>query len=144
MRPGVQTLSIAVAGLIAIAIAVSGCSGDSDAEAESPPATTTGQAGTRPPAQSAVDISKFRAAFEEAFGERPWYGQITGMRMTQISSDYKTYRTLEITMKHDPESETEVGTICEAAFDVADNVGVREGIEAVKVIRSDGAEGGCA
>jgi hypothetical protein len=144
MRLGVQTLLIAVAGLSAIAIAVSGCTGDSDAEAESPPATTTGQVETQPPPQSAVNISKFRAAFEEAFGERPWYGQITGMKMTQITTTKKTYRTLEITTTLDPESETDVGTICEAVFKVADDAGVRDGIEAVRVIGSDGADGGCA
>ena len=138
MRVGVRTLLIAVAGLSAIAIAVSGCTGDSDAEAETPPATTTGQVETRPPARSAIDIFKFRAAFEETFGERPWYGQITGMKMARIN------RTLEITMRLDPESEFDVGTICEAAFTVADNLGVRDGIEAVHVVGSDGGDGGCA
>jgi len=137
MRLGVQTLVIAVAGLSAVALAVSGCTEDSDAE-ESRPATTTGQAETQPPAQSAVDISKFRAAFKEAFGERPWYGQITGMKMAQITP------TLEITMKLDPENEIDVGTICEAAFTVANNTGVRDEIEAVHVMGEDGEDGGCA
>jgi len=137
MRLGVQTLVIAVAGLSAVALAVSGCTGDSDAE-ESRPATTTGQVETQPPAQSAVDISKFRAAFKEAFGERPWYGQITGMKMAQITP------TLEITMKLDPENEIDVGTICEAAFTVANNTGVRDEIEAVHVMGEDGEDGGCA
>ena len=41
---------IVVAGLSAIAIAASGCSGDSDAEAESPPAATSEQVETQPPA----------------------------------------------------------------------------------------------
>ena len=144
MRLGVQALLIAVAGLSAIAIAVSGCSGDSDAEAEGPPATTTGQVETQPPAQSAVDLSKFRAALKETYGERPWYGQITGMTMTQISSDHETYKTLEITMKLDPEREPDVGTICHAVFSVANNAGMGDAIEAVRVMRSDGAEGGCA
>jgi hypothetical protein len=144
MRVGIRTLLIAVVGLSAIAIAVSGCTGDSDAEAETPPATTTGQVETQPPARSAVDIAKFRAAFEETFGERPWYGQITGMKMAQITTTKKAYRTLEITMTLDPESEIDVGTICEAAFTVAHNLGVRDGIEAVRVMGSDGADGGCA
>lgn len=144
MRLGAQTLLIAVAGLSAIALAVSGCTGDSDAEVESPPATTTGQVDTQPPGQSAVNISKFRTAFKETFGERPWYGQITGMKMGQITTTNKAYRTLVITTKPNPESETDVGTICEAAFDVAANLGVRDGIEAVRVVGSDGAEGGCA
>ena len=143
MRVGVRTLLIAVAGLSAIAIAVSGCTGDSDAEAETPPATTTGQVETQPPAQSAVDIATFRAAFEETFGEQPWYGQITGMKMGQITTTTKAYRTLEITMKLD-KSEIDVGTICEAAFTVADNTGVGDGIEAVRVIGPDGSDGGCA
>lgn len=138
MRLGVQALLIAVAGLSAIAIAVSGCTRDSDAEAESPAVTTTEQAETQAPAQSAVDIAKFRAAFKEAFGEQPWYGQITGMKMAQ--------RTLEITMKLSATeiNEIEVGTICEAVFNAADNAGVRDGIEAVRVIASDGKDGGCA
>ena len=145
MRLGVQTLLIAVTGLSAIALAVSGCSGGSDAQAESPPATTTQQVATQPPAQSALDISKLRAAFKEAFGHRPWYGRITGMKMTQISSDYRTYGTLEIAMRPDLESETDVGTICEAAFNVAESLGVRDAIEAVSVVGPDGAAGGgCA
>jgi hypothetical protein len=142
MRLGVQTLVIAVAGLSAVALAVSGCTGDSDAE-ESRPATTTGQVETQPPAQSAVDISKFRAAFKEAFGERPWYGQITGMKMAPTTKT-KTYGTLEITMNLDPENEIDVGTICEAVFTVASNAGVRDRIEAVHVVPSEGTDGGCA
>jgi hypothetical protein len=119
-------------------MAASGCLGDSDAEAESPPATTTEQVETRPPTEPTVDIAKFRAAFKEAFGEQPWYGQITGMKMAQ--------RTLEITMKLSATeiNEIEVGTICEAVFNAADNAGVRDGIQAVRVIASDGKDGGCA
>ena len=146
MRLGVQALLIAGAGLSVIAIAVSGCTGDSDAEAESPAATTTEQAETQAPAQSAVDIAKFRAAFKEAFGEQPWYGQITGMKMAQITTTRKAQRTLEITMKLSAAeiNEIEVGTICEAVFKAAGNAGVRDGIEAVRVIASDGKDGGCA
>ena len=144
----VQTLLSAVAGLSAIAIAVSGCTGDSGAEAESPPATTTGQVETQPPAtstgqvetqpsnQSAVNISKLRAAFKETYGEQPWYGQIAGMKVTGN-------RTIEITMKVDG-SEIDVGTLCEAAFNAADDAGVGDAIEAVHLIGSDGSEGGCA
>jgi len=143
MRVGVRTLLIAVVGLSAIALAVSGCFGGSDAEAESPSATTTGQVETQPPARSAVDLSKFRPAFKEAFGDQPWYGQITGMKMTQITTTGKRYRTLEITMKVDPESEPDVGTICEAVFAVG-GVDAGGGIEAVRVVGSDGKDGGCA
>ena len=128
---------IVVSGLSAIAMAASGCLGDSDAEAESPAATTTGQVDTQPRAQSAVDISKFRAAFKETYGDRPWYGLITGMKVTQN-------RTLDITMKLDPAREPEVGTICHAAFSAADKAGMGDAIEAVRVVRSDGVEGGCA
>ncbi len=38
-------------------------------------------------------MSQFRAAFKEAYGERPWYGEITGMTMSQT-----TARTLEVRM----------------------------------------------
>ena len=146
MRLGVQALLIAGAGLSSIAMAASGCLGDSDAEAESPPATTTEQVETRPPTEPTVDIAKFRAAFKEAFGEQPWYGQITGMKMAQITTTRKAQRTLEITMKLSAAeiNEIEVGTICEAVFRAAGNAGVRDGIEAVRVIASDGKDGGCA
>jgi hypothetical protein len=132
MRVGVRTLLIAVVGLTAIAIAVSGCTGDSDAEAESPPATTTGQVETQPPARSAVDIFKFRVAFKETFGERPWYRQITGMKMG-------LHGFLEITTKLD-ESDGDTRTICGAAMRFA-----LDGAEGGDVMRgSDGAEqGGC-
>jgi len=72
---------------------------------ESPPATTTEQVETQPPAQPTVDISTFRAAFEETFGtppdERPWYGLITGMKMAprEIVTAASSYRVLEITTK---------------------------------------------
>jgi len=137
---------IVVAGLSAIAIAASGCLGDSDAEAESPPATTTEQVETQPPAQPTVDISKFRAAFKETFGtppdERPWYDQITGMKMM-------AHRILRITTKLDPDSdsiETDAGTICRAAMGFAlDNAEVVGRIRGVEVMGSDGVGGGgCA
>ena len=144
----VFTRIIVVAGLSAIAIAASGCSGDSDAEAESPPATTTEQVETQPPAQPTVDISKFRAAFKETFGtppdERPWYGLITGMKMAprEIVTATSSYRVLEITTKLKSPSETVVSKICEAVFALDSET--RNGIEAVRVIGSDGEEGGCA
>jgi len=138
---------IVVAGLSAIAIAASGCSGDSDAEAESPPATTTEQVETQPPAQPTVDISTFRAAFEETFGApgvRPWYGLITGMKMAprEIVTATSSYRVLEITTKLESPSDTVVSEICEAVFALDSET--RNGIEAVRVIGSDGEEGGCA
>jgi hypothetical protein len=139
---------IVVAGLSAIAIAASGCSGDSDAEAESSPATTTEQVATQPPAQPTVDISKFRAAFKETFGtppdERPWYGLITGMKMAprEIVTATSSYRVLEITTKLESPSDTVVSEICEAVFALDSEM--RNGIEAVRVIDSDGEEGGCA
>ena len=140
---------IVVAGLSAIAIAASGCTGDSDAEAESPPATTTEQVETQPPAQPTVDIAKFRAAFKETYGtppdERPWYGLITGMKMAprEIVTATSSYRVLEITTKKlESPSDTVVSKICEAVFALDSET--RNGIEAVRVIDSDGEEGGCA
>jgi hypothetical protein len=133
---------IVVSGLSAIAMATSGCLGDSDAEAESPPATTTAQVETRPPAQSAVDIAKFRAAFKKAFRERPWYGQITGMKMAG--------RTLEIATKLDPGSSTDEDSdgpaICHAGANLALDFGeLGDGIEWVTVLGSDGVGlGSCA
>ena len=139
---------IVVAGLSAIAIAASGCSGDSDAEAESPP-TTTEQVETRPPAEPTVDIAKFRAAFRETFGtppdERPWYGLIIAMKMAprEIVTATSSYRVLEVMTKLESPSDTVVSKICEAVFALASET--RTGIEAVRVIDSDGDEGGgCA
>ena len=136
---------IVVAGVSAIAIAASGCMGGSDAEAERPPATTTGQVETQPPAQSAVDIAKFRAAFTETFGERPWYGLITGMKIAprEIVTATSSYRVLEVTTKRlESPSDTVVSEICEAVFALDSET--RIGIEAVRVIDSDGRDGGCA
>ena len=139
---------IVIAGLSAIAIAASGCSGDSDAEAESPPATTTEQVETQPPAQPTVDISTFRAAFEETFGtlpdERPWYGLITGMKLAprEIVTATSSYRVLEVTIKSESLSDTATGEICEAVFALDSKT--RIGIKAVRIIASDGGDGGCA
>ena len=141
--------AIAVAGLSAIAIATSGCTGDSDAEAETGPATTTGQVGTQPPARSAVNIAKIRAAFKETFGtppdERPWYGLITGIKMAprEIVTATSSYRVLEITTKLESPSDTVVSEVCEAVFALDSET--RNGIEAVRVMGPDGVEqGGCA
>jgi hypothetical protein len=126
---------IAVAGLSAIAMAASGCSGDSAVE-------------TRPPTQSTVDIAKFRAAFKEAFGtppdERPWYGLITGMKIASrdIVTETASYRVLDVTTRVERLSDTVVHEICEAVFTVDSET--RIGIEAVRVIDSDGEDGGCA
>jgi hypothetical protein len=123
-------------GILALTagLAASGCGGRSDAEAELPRVTTTKRVETQPPTHRSVDMSQFRAAFKDAYGERPWYGHITGMKVTRT-------RTVEITMT---EREIDVGTICQAVFRTARNIGVRDGINAVHLIRSDGKEGGCA
>ncbi len=134
---------IVVGVLSAIAMAASGCSGDSDAEAESPPAATSEQVETQPPARPTVDISKFRAAFRETFGtppnERQWYGLITGMKMAGVWLDIKT--KLAPGSAHDNE-----GAICGAAAKLAIDLGLLgNGITGVRVIGSDGVElGGCA
>jgi hypothetical protein len=128
-------------GILALTagLAASGCGEGSDAEAESPPVTTR-HVEANPRTHLAVEMSQFRAAFKKAYGERPWYGQITGMKLTQITAT-KAYRTLEIRMT---EREIDVGTICQAVFSTARILGVRDGINAVHVIRSDGKDGGCA
>lgn len=139
----VSRKAIAVAGLSAIALAASGCSEDSDTEAESTPATTTEHVETQPPAQSAVDIAKFRAAFKERYGtpdyEAPWWSHITGIRASSVHSPHLVISTdleeIEIGLQ---------GMICHAAFDVARDSGAFVGIEAVVVKTSDGEEGGCA
>ena len=107
--------AIAVAGLSAIAIAAGGCSGDSDSEAE------------------------FSAAFKKDFSTAPWIHHITGVK---LSSEHST--TLEVTTDLDEVSDTLTGAICEAGFQFADDHEVGDGIEAVRVIGSDGADGGCA
>ena len=136
---------IVVAGLSAIAIAASGCSGDSDAEAESPHATTTEQVETQPPAQSAVDIAKLRAAFKERYGtpgdEASWWGHITGIKVPSVKEGH---RTLVISTDLDEIGLRLQGMMCNAGFAVARDSGAFEGIEAVVVKTSDGEEGGCA
>jgi hypothetical protein len=139
--------AIVGAVLSAIAMAASGCSGDSDVEAESPPATTTEQVETQPPAQRAVDIAKFRVAFKETYGtppdERPWYGLITGMKLgAPLVSGGRQLRVLDVTMKLSNIPDTLQGTICEAVFTLDSEMG--NGIDAVRVINADGGDGGCA
>jgi hypothetical protein len=135
--------AIVVAILSAIAMAASGCSGDSDAEAESPPATTTEQVETQSPAQPVADLPKVRAGFKQMFGtppdERPWYGVITGMKMTASGQ----YWVLEITTKLEPPY-TAARTICAAGMRFAGYSSWGKGIGAVRVINSDGSDGGCA
>lgn len=131
--------TVVAAGLSAIAVAASGCSGDSHAEAESPPATTSGHVNAQPPAQSSVDLSKFRAAFKEAYGERPWHRQITAM---EIETDTERHRVLNVTLKLERVPDTVVAEICEAGFAVASEL--RMGIDVVGVINSAGGDGGCA
>ena len=106
--------AIAVAALSAIAIAAGGCSGDSDPETE------------------------FSAAFKKDFSTAPWIDHITGVKLSSSSP------TLEVTTDLDEVSDTLTGAICEAGFQFADDHEVGDGIEAVRVIRSDGADGGCA
>ncbi len=130
-------------------MAASGCSGDSDAEAESPPATTTEQVETQPPAQPTVDISKFRAAFKETYGtppnKRPWYGLITGMKVAprEIVTVSSSYRVLDVfTKKLESPSDWVTAKICEAVFALDSEMQNR--IEAVHLIGPDGEDGGCA
>lgn len=135
--------------LSAIAIAASGCSGDSDVEAESPPATTTEQVETQRPAPPAVDIARFRAAFNERFGtpgdEASWWGHITGMKM-----DYGDYQILEIATDLGPREgnlpdNAPSVMICGAAMGFALNSEAGDGIKGVQMLASDGvALNGCA
>ena len=122
-------------------MAASGCSGDSDTEAESTPTTTTEQVETQPPAPSAVDIAKLRAAFKERYGTpgdaASWWGHITGMTVSSMNS-------LRISTDLEGIGEGLLGEICHAGFAVARDSGAFEGIEAVVVKNSDGEVGGCA
>ena len=117
---------IVVAGLSAIAIAASGCSGDSDAEAESPPATTTEQVETQPPAQSTVDMAKFRAAFKKNFGVAARYHHITGIKVKDGGLVLRT----DLAPKSDFDA---VGAICGEAYGVAIETGAIDSGEYVNV-----------
>ena len=138
----VSRRTIVVAGLSAIALAASGCSGDSDADAESPPATTTEQVETEPPAQPTVDMAAFRDAIEERFGasgsETSWYSHVTGMKMA--------HGRLEIATNLDPPGDEEdARMVCLAAIRFAFDSEAGDGIETATVFGSDGAPlGSCA
>ena len=119
-------------------MAASGCSEDSDTEAESTPTTTTEQVETQPPAPSAVDIAKLRAAFKERYGEAPWYHHITGMEVGDSVVEITTDR-----VPKDDFYETATPTLCHAAFKAAD-LAELDGIKAVHLIHAHGEEGGCA
>ena len=106
--------AIAVAGLSALAVAAGGCGGDSESGAE------------------------FSAAFKKDFSTAPWIHHITGVKLSSSSP------TLEVTTDLDEVSDTLTGAICHAGFQFADDHEVGDGIEAVRVIRSDGKDGGCA
>jgi hypothetical protein len=138
-----KRVAIALGVLFTAAIAASGCRGDSDAEAESRRATTTEQVETQPAAQPAVDISRFRAAFNDRFGapgsEAPWHGHLTGVRVAD--------RKLEITTDLGPENDGNdvVRVICLAAINFAIDVEAGAGIETAAVLGSDGVPlGWCA
>ena len=105
-------------------MAASGCGGDSDPEA-----------GFR----AWFENLKFRVAFNQSFGEAPWYHHITGVEVA-------AGRWLEITTDLDPRSDNEpdVGTLCEAAFKAADLAEVGDGIHEVHVRGAYGEAGGCA
>jgi hypothetical protein len=148
-----RDVAIAV-GILALTagLAASGCSGGSDAEAESPPVMTTKHVETQPRTHPVLDISRFRAAFREAYGTPPnrmhWYGLITGMKMKGTS--------LEITTKLPPGSawdgegtwDNDAGAICTAAVGVALDVGLitpdASDIEGVNMVGSGVGLGFCA
>ena len=64
------------------------------------------------------------------------------MAPREIVTATSSYRVLEITTKLESPSDTVVSEICEAVFALDSET--RNGIEAVRVIDSDGEEGGCA
>ena len=144
--------AVAVVGLSAIAFAASGCSGDSDAEAESPVATTSGQVETHSTAQSSVDVSKFRAAFKDTYGEQPWYGQITGMKITGTGLAIRTKLPAGSAWDGEGYWDGDAGAICRAAVGVALDLGLmkqgsrmQSAIEGVGMFGSGGVGlGGCA
>ena len=74
--------------------------------------TTTKHLETQPRTHPVVDMSQFRAACKKAYAERRWYGQITGMKLTQI-----TEKALQDARNHNDETrDRDVGTICQAVF----------------------------
>jgi hypothetical protein len=64
------------------------------------------------------------------------------MAPREIVTVSSSYRVLEITTKLESPSDTVVAKICEAVFALDSET--RNGIEAVRVIDSDGEEGECA
>ena len=136
-------------------MAASGCLGDSDAEAERPPATTTEQVETRPPAEPTVDIAKFRAAFRKAYGTPPnrtqWYGLITGMKMNGTSVVITTNLPPGSAWDGRGDWDNDAGAICRAAVGVALDLGLmntdsrmQSAIEGVFMIGSGVGLGSCA
>ena len=124
-------------------MAASGCGGDSDSEAESPPATTTEQVESEPPAQPTVNIAEVRAAIEESYGTPPgyettWYDHVTGMKMA--------HGRLEIATNVDPRRDPEAAMIiCSGVINFAINSEAGDGIETAAVFGSDGVQlGTCA
>ena len=128
---------IVIAGLSAIAIAASGCSETPTPKRRARPRRRPST--SRPSRQHSprVNISTFRAAFEETFGtppdERPWYGLITGMKLAprEIVTATSSYRVLEVTIKSESLSDTATGEICEAVFALDSKT--RIGIKAVRI-----------
>jgi len=101
------------------------------AEAESPPATTTEQVETQPPAQSTVDMAKFRAAFKKKFGVAARYHHITGIKVKDGSLVLRT----DFPPKSDFDA---VGVICGEAYGVAIETGAIDSGEWVHVKDRDG------
>jgi hypothetical protein len=101
------------------------------AEAESPPATTTEHVETHPPAQSTVDMAKFRATFKKNFGVAPRYHHITGIKVKDGSLVLRT----DFPPKSDFDA---VGVICGEAYGVAIETGAIDSGEWVHVNDRDG------
>ena len=136
-------------------IAASGCSGGSDAEAESPPVTTTKHVETQRRAHPVADISRFRAAFREAYGTPPnrmhWYGLITGMKMAGTSVVIRTKLPPGSAWDGKGTWDNDAGAICRAAVGVALDLGqmgpdsrMPSAIEGVLMIGSGVGLGSCA
>jgi len=109
---------------------------ESAAEAESPPATTTEQVETQPPAQSTVDMAKFGAAFKKTFGVAPRYHHITGIKVKDgglvLRTDFAPKRPIT---SRDFDA---VGVICGEAYGVAIETGAIDSGEFVNVKDRDG------
>jgi hypothetical protein len=97
--------------------------------------------------QSAVDISKFRAAFDQRFGtpgdEAPWYRYITAMKMGDTSSTVAITTTLDpesAWISEDPITQDGPAPICHAAADLAVNNEAGDGIDRVVVFAPEGVQ----